>query len=67
MIIIMIVIVILNNINTNITTTTTTTTTTTGRTPLYYAALQNHLDCVVCLVSLEMGVHWLDVGDVKGR
>jgi len=35
------------------------------RTPLHYAAMQNHLDCVVCLASLD--AQWLDVGDAQGN
>ena len=35
-----------------------------GRTPLFYAALQNRLDCVASLVALDP--QWIDVGDEKG-
>jgi ankyrin repeat protein len=35
-----------------------------GRTPLFYAALQNRLDCVAMLVELD--AQWIDVGDEKG-
>lgn len=35
-----------------------------GRTPLFYAALQNQLTCIAILVSLEP--LWIDVGDEKG-
>lgn len=35
-----------------------------GRTPLFYAALANRLDCVAVL--LELGPDWIDVGDEKG-
>jgi ankyrin repeat protein len=35
-----------------------------GRTPLFYAALQNRLNCVASLVSLDP--QWIDVGDQNG-
>eukprot|EP00981_Chlorochromonas_danica_P000858 scaffold208_cov149-Ochromonas_danica.AAC.4 len=35
-----------------------------GRTPLFYAALANRLDCVVELVALDP--QWVEVGDAKG-
>jgi ankyrin repeat protein len=35
-----------------------------GRTPMWYAALRNNLDCVVLLVSMD--ARWLDVGDSRG-
>jgi len=35
-----------------------------GRTPLFYAALQNRLECVAMLVELD--AQWIDVGDEKG-
>ena len=34
------------------------------RTPLFYAALQNRLQCVACLVALDP--QWIDVGDENG-
>lgn len=35
-----------------------------GRTPLFYAALQNQLSCVASLVALDS--QWIDVGDQNG-
>eukprot|EP00598_Pedospumella_elongata_P014145 CAMPEP_0184992258 /NCGR_PEP_ID=MMETSP1098-20130426/40493_1 /TAXON_ID=89044 /ORGANISM="Spumella elongata, Strain CCAP 955/1" /LENGTH=1255 /DNA_ID=CAMNT_0027517835 /DNA_START=84 /DNA_END=3851 /DNA_ORIENTATION=- len=35
-----------------------------GRTPLFYAALQNRLNCVATLVALDP--QWIDVGDMNG-
>jgi ankyrin repeat protein len=35
-----------------------------GRTPLFYAALQNRLNCVASLVALDP--QWIDVGDQNG-
>lgn len=35
-----------------------------GRTPLFYAALQNKLSCVASLVALDS--QWIDVGDQNG-
>eukprot|EP01040_Poterioochromonas_malhamensis_P008962 gene8962-9702_t len=35
-----------------------------GRTPLFYAALNNRLDCVALLLALDP--QWIDVGDEKG-
>jgi len=37
-----------------------------GRTPLFYAALQNRLQCVAVLVQLDPNLTWLDVGDLRG-
>eukprot|EP01038_Epipyxis_sp_PR26KG_P012569 gene12569-16857_t len=35
-----------------------------GRTPLFFAALQNRVECVACLISIDC--RWIDVGDEKG-
>lgn len=35
-----------------------------GRTPLFYAALGNQLDCVILLITIDSG--WVDVGDING-
>jgi ankyrin repeat protein len=35
-----------------------------GRTPLFYASLNNRLDCVAVLLALDP--QWIDVGDEKG-
>ena len=35
-----------------------------GRTPLFYAASENRVDCCACLVDVRP--EWIDLGDVNG-